>query len=91
MACREVRYLPAYQRRERDFGRAPTLIFPVGFIYGDILDKGGGARELPRFLYLKALKPFISAELGVRVTNPIKYRTLDGNIAYGYLIHPHIF
>jgi len=38
---------------------------------------------LPRFLYLNALKPFISAELRVRVTSPIQYRGLDGNIAYG--------
>jgi hypothetical protein len=47
------------------------------------ITEGGGARNLPRFLYLKALTPFISKELRVRVTNPIEYRTLDGNTAYG--------
>src|SRR3989338_6906294 len=45
--------------------------------------EGGGARDLPRFLYLKALQPFISKDLRVRVTNPIEYRALSGNIAYG--------
>ena len=47
------------------------------------ITEGGGARDLPRFLYLKALKPFISAELRVRVSEPIQYKTLDGNTAYG--------
>lgn len=45
--------------------------------------EGGGARDLPRFLYLNALKPFISAELRVRVTEPIQYMTLSGALAYG--------
>lgn len=44
---------------------------------------GGGERNLPRFLYLKALAPFISNELRVSVTNPIKYVTLSGAEAYG--------
>lgn len=45
--------------------------------------QGGGARNLPRFLSLKALNPFISAKLRVRVTDPIKYVTLSGATAYG--------
>ena len=44
---------------------------------------GGGERNLPRFLYLKALEPFISNELRVSVTNPIKYTTLSGAVAFG--------
>lgn len=45
--------------------------------------EGGGARDLPRFLYLRALEPFISNELRVRVSNPIEYITLSGAKAYG--------
>lgn len=45
--------------------------------------KEGGARKLPRFLYLKALEPFISNDLRVRVTNPIEYITLSGSTAFG--------
>lgn len=44
---------------------------------------GGGERDLPRFLYLKVLQPFISNELRVSVTNPIEYVTLDGASAFG--------
>jgi hypothetical protein len=44
---------------------------------------GGGERNLPRFLYIKALEPFISAELRVSVTEPIKYVTLSGATAFG--------
>lgn len=47
------------------------------------IGEGGGARNLPRFLYLKALKPHISEELLARVKNPIEYRTLSGLVAYG--------
>lgn len=46
--------------------------------------EGGGARNLPRFLYLKPLEPFISAELRARVTNPIEYLNLaSGTKAFG--------
>ena len=47
------------------------------------ISAGGGARNLPRSLYLKALEPFISKELRVRVTNPIEYLTLSGAKALG--------
>lgn len=48
------------------------------------ITEGGGARNLPRFLYLKAIDPFISAELRARVTNPIEYLNLaSGTRALG--------
>lgn len=46
--------------------------------------EGGGARELPRFLELKALEPFIGADLRASVINPIEYQPLHGGrTAYG--------
>lgn len=47
------------------------------------IGQGGGARNLPRFLYLKALDRFISDKLKARVTNPINYITLGGSSASG--------
>jgi len=45
---------------------------------------GSGVRNLPRFLSLKALEPFISADLMACVTNPIEYQPLrGGRTAYG--------
>jgi len=47
--------------------------------------RGGkeGARHLPYFLASKGLKPFISDELRMRVMNPIRYKQLQGGMAYG--------
>lgn len=47
------------------------------------VSEGGGAHNMPRFLQFKALEPFISKELRVRITNPIHYTTLSGAKALG--------
>lgn len=39
---------------------------------------GGELQKLPRFLYLKALKPFISTELAAGIENPIEFLPLHG-------------
>ena len=39
---------------------------------------GSGVRNLPRFLSLKALEPYISADLRACVINPIEYQPLHG-------------
>ncbi len=49
------------------------------------ITEGGGARNLPRFLYLKALQTFISDDLRARVISPIKYVNLNGTLANGTL------
>ncbi len=43
-----------------------------------------GARHLPYFLASKGIKPFISKELMARVMNPIKYKPLQGGVAFGH-------
>ncbi len=47
------------------------------------ITEGGTAHDLPRFLALKALKPFISTDLEARVKNPIIYKTLKGLKGFG--------
>lgn len=42
------------------------------------IGEGGGSRDLPRFLYHKALEAFIKPDLRSRIINPIKYKPLKG-------------
>lgn len=45
---------------------------------------GGGGDRLTSFIEGKAINPFISKELSIMITNPIKFKFPAGNIAYGY-------
>lgn len=42
------------------------------------IGEGGGSRNLPRFLYHKALNDFIKPDLRSRIINPIRYKPLRG-------------
>lgn len=46
-------------------------------------DEEGGGRKLPRYIYIKALEPFISENLRAGVINPVNYLNLDGTPALG--------
>ncbi len=58
------------------------MLSSVGMSWGS----GGkpGPDRLAKFTTGKAIKPFISAELQERITNPITFRAPNGKIAYGY-------
>ncbi len=45
---------------------------------------GTGGDRLAKFVYGKALTPFVSDKLREVTTNPIKFKTNTGNLAYGY-------
>jgi len=51
---------------------------------GGVVTKDG-AQNLPRFLALSSIKPFISKDLMARLNNPIEYQPIHGGrSAYGY-------
>lgn len=45
---------------------------------------GQGGDRLAKFLQTKSIKPFVSEELSMVTTKPIRFKTPHGNIAYGY-------
>lgn len=45
--------------------------------------RGGGDR-LAKFINTRSVRPFVSNRLAAMITEPIKFRTPTGNIAYGY-------
>jgi len=58
------------------------LVGGLGMKFGS--GAGSGADRLTAFTGGKGISPFISDDLSDLITNPIKFRTPNGNLAYGY-------
>ena len=58
------------------------MIGSMGMSYGGSYSRGGD--RLAKFINSGRLKPFVDEDLRHRTENPIKFRTSQGNLAYGY-------
>lgn len=58
------------------------IVSALGMARGSSANTGGD--RLAKFTAGKALGPYVSAELLAVTANPIKFRTPNGNVAYGY-------
>ncbi len=59
-----------------------AMVAALGMKYGGNRNRGGD--RLANFTAGKALEPYVSPELLRATTNPIKFRTPKGALAYGY-------
>lgn len=48
--------------------------------------KGVGGDRLAKFIAGKAVSPYVSKELANLITDPLKFKTTTGSVAYGYEI-----
>jgi P63C domain len=58
------------------------IVSALGMARGSSANTGGD--RLAKFTAGKALSPYVSADLLAVTANPIKFRTPNGNVAYGY-------
>jgi len=59
-----------------------SLVGALGMSHGGSYSRGGD--RLAKFVVQERLKQFVSSDLIARTAKPIKFKTLAGNIAYGY-------